>query len=143
MRAISLWQPWCWAILCLGKDVENRTWSTRHRGPLVLHAAQRRPTIAECESFLALAQSCVGTDELSARLFDLPNGHRRPIQALRSLPRGGVVGRVEVVGCTKFAESPWAFSDQYQWLIRNPQRLPFVPVKGQRGFFNVEQNAAA
>ena len=40
MRAPSLTQPWPWIILNLGKDVENRVWSTKHRGPFLLHAAK-------------------------------------------------------------------------------------------------------
>lgn len=47
MKTISLWQPWCFAVTHLGKNIENRVWQTRHRGPLLLHAAKRRPTKAE------------------------------------------------------------------------------------------------
>lgn len=50
MKAISLWQPWAWAVLCLGKDVENRVWRTNHRGPLILHAAQRRAGVGSFTS---------------------------------------------------------------------------------------------
>jgi hypothetical protein len=39
---ISIAQPWAWAI-CQGlKRVENRTWTTRHRGQIVIHAGKRR-----------------------------------------------------------------------------------------------------
>lgn len=47
MRAISLSQPWPWAILHLGKPLDNRSRKDgrmpaicRHRGPLLLHAAK-------------------------------------------------------------------------------------------------------
>lgn len=41
LRAISLWQPWASAIPLGHKSVETRHWSTRHRGELAIHAAQR------------------------------------------------------------------------------------------------------
>lgn len=39
MKAISLTQPMAWAIFN-GKDVENRRWATRYRGPLLIHASR-------------------------------------------------------------------------------------------------------
>jgi len=41
MRALTVRQPWAWAITYGGKDVENRCWSTTHRGLLAIHAASR------------------------------------------------------------------------------------------------------
>lgn len=40
MRALTIRQPWAHAIMTLGKDVENRTWATPHRGLVVVHAGQ-------------------------------------------------------------------------------------------------------
>lgn len=43
MKAISLWQPWA-SLVALGvKTIETRSWSTKYRGPLTIHAAARRP----------------------------------------------------------------------------------------------------
>ena len=41
MKALSVRQPWAWAIIYAGKDVENRTWPTRYRGFVIVHASQR------------------------------------------------------------------------------------------------------
>lgn len=39
MKALTLTQPWA-ALVALGiKRVETRSWSTRYRGPLLIHAA--------------------------------------------------------------------------------------------------------
>jgi hypothetical protein len=38
VKALTLRQPWAWAAIYGGKDVENRRWKTRHRGPLLIHA---------------------------------------------------------------------------------------------------------
>jgi hypothetical protein len=41
VKALTIRQPWAYAILRLGKDVENRSWRTHYRGPLLIHAAAR------------------------------------------------------------------------------------------------------
>lgn len=41
MRAITIRQPHAGDILFNGKDIENRTWRTHHRGPLLVHVAAR------------------------------------------------------------------------------------------------------
>ena len=43
MYALTIHQPWAWAIMAGIKRVENRTWRTSHRGPLVIHAGKHRP----------------------------------------------------------------------------------------------------
>ena len=42
MKAITVRQPWAWAIMHAGKDVENRSRNIAgsYRGPLVIHAAK-------------------------------------------------------------------------------------------------------
>ena len=42
MKALSVCQPWAWAIVHGIKKVENRWRPTRHRGPLVIHASRSR-----------------------------------------------------------------------------------------------------
>jgi hypothetical protein len=40
MKAITVRQPWAELIASGAKRVENRTWRTRYRGPLLIHAAK-------------------------------------------------------------------------------------------------------
>jgi hypothetical protein len=42
MKALSVCQPWAWAIVHGIKTIENRSRPTRHRGPLVIHASKSR-----------------------------------------------------------------------------------------------------
>lgn len=49
MIALSLRQPWATAVLRLNKRIENRRWSTRVRGPFLIHAAKGM-TLAELDS---------------------------------------------------------------------------------------------
>ncbi|MGY4103805.1 ASCH domain-containing protein [Nocardia sp. R16R-3T] len=41
VRAISVRRPWANLIVAGHKTVENRTWTTRHRGAVVIHAGAR------------------------------------------------------------------------------------------------------
>ncbi|MEU0468957.1 ASCH domain-containing protein [Amycolatopsis sp. NPDC006131] len=41
MKAITVRQPWAWAIAKGYKPIENRTWSTDHRGLIAIHAAAK------------------------------------------------------------------------------------------------------
>jgi ASCH domain len=45
MKIISLRQPWASLIVHGFKDVENRTWSTRYRGPLIIDSSLRADNI--------------------------------------------------------------------------------------------------
>jgi hypothetical protein len=38
MKAITVRQPWAWAIINAGKDIENRTWNTNFRGRVAIRA---------------------------------------------------------------------------------------------------------
>lgn len=42
MKVISLWQPWASFIAMGLKTYETRSWSTKYRGGLVIHAAKRK-----------------------------------------------------------------------------------------------------
>lgn len=43
MKGITLWQPWASAIACGVKTHETRSWKTRFRGPIAIHAAKHVP----------------------------------------------------------------------------------------------------
>ena len=54
MKVLSIRQPWAWAIVAGFKPVENRTWKTGYRGPLLIHAGLREDVedIDLCLSFV-------------------------------------------------------------------------------------------
>lgn len=45
MRALTLWQPWAQLVALGVKVIETRSWGTKYRGPLLIHAAARKPTV--------------------------------------------------------------------------------------------------
>jgi hypothetical protein len=44
VRAITVRQPWAWAIAHAGKHVENRSRPVSYRGPLLIHTGQQWST---------------------------------------------------------------------------------------------------
>ena len=41
MKALSIRQPWAELIVAGLKDIENRTWRTDYRGPVLIHAGMK------------------------------------------------------------------------------------------------------
>lgn len=41
IKAITLWEPWATLMAYGLKEIETRSWYTKHRGPLAIHAAKR------------------------------------------------------------------------------------------------------
>ena len=60
LKALSIKQPWCHRILFEGKDVENRSWPTKFRGPVLIHASKSPIGMAECRELGAPLGGIVG-----------------------------------------------------------------------------------
>ena len=41
MKTLTIWQPWASLIIAGIKNFETRGWSTKYRGPLLIHAASQ------------------------------------------------------------------------------------------------------
>ena len=41
MKAITLWQPWASLLACGAKKYETRSWTTKYRGEIAIHAAKK------------------------------------------------------------------------------------------------------
>jgi hypothetical protein len=118
LRALSIRQPWAWLVVNGHKDIENRSWRTNHRGPLLIHASNNR-TLTTPENLAAIKK------KYRVRLandFDL----------------GGIVGMVDVVDCVNTHPSKWKERGTWGWVLKNPRRLPFRECKGFVGFFRLK-----
>lgn len=119
--ALSVRQPWAWAIIYGGKPLENRTkFAIAHMvpmcGPRAIHASKNmsREDYEEARDFMAeIGIIC-------------PPPHE--------LPRGGIIGSVEVIGMVSESDSPWFFGPRALKLA-NPKPCDFIPVVGQLGYF--------
>ena len=120
LPVLSIRQPWAWLIINAGKDIENRDWPTRVRGRILVHASKG-----------------MTKDEYESAYHTMIHVNRSLLlPSFTTLERGGIVGSVEIVDCVRKSGSPWFFG-QYGFVLRNPERLPFYPVRGQLGFFKL------
>ncbi|HEX5119835.1 MAG TPA: ASCH domain-containing protein [Pseudonocardiaceae bacterium] len=98
MKVLSVRQPWAHALLHLGKDPENRSWSTEHRGPVAIHASTRLDP--------------AGARWARTAGFDVD-----------TFPRGVIVGVVDLWDVVRGHRSPWAQLDAFHWRMRDPVAL--------------------
>ena len=128
MKALSIRQPWATLILRGGKDIENRVWRTKQRGTVLIHASKGM-TRDEWEDAMAFARPLLlerhGDD---AELWEAFAFDRQK--------RGGIVGAVDLIDCVYASPSRWYMGDA-GFVLANPRPLPFFPLKGALGFFDV------
>jgi hypothetical protein len=120
--ALSVRQPWAWAIIHAGKDIENRAWTRvpkswrERRGRAAIHAA-RGMTRREYED---------------ARRF--MEGLGVEVPPAHELRRGGIIGSVEIAAIVEQSDSPW-FTGPLGLVLRNPHPCEFLPATGRLGYF--------
>ena len=120
MKALSIRQPWAWAIIHARKDIENRKWNTKYRGSFFVHAAKK----FDRQGYDWLLQN----KEL-LHIASLP----QPTE-FRS---GGLIGTVNIIDCVEDHGSNWFFGP-YGFLLEDPKPIDFIPYKGQLGFFSIK-----
>ena len=105
-------QPWAWAIVHAGKYVENRKWITHLRGTIAIHAS--------------------GNLDKDAKL---PDGVDKP--DIENLPRGAIIGVVDIVDVVEESSSEW-FVGPFGFVLENPRALPEpITCNGALKFWNV------
>lgn len=119
MKALSIRQPWAWLIIHGGKNIENRTWHARFRGRFLVHASQGMTKL----------------EYKSAQWYAAERGVTVP--PFEQLQRGGIIGSVELVDSVGNSNSPWYMGEK-GFVLRSPQPLPFMRLKGRLGFFETE-----
>lgn len=119
--ALSVRQPWAYAVVMGWKPIENRSWRSpnpglKFRGDFAIHASKgmTRREYEDCAEFCA---------ELG---FTVPP----PAELLR----GGIVGVGSVVDIVKESDSPWFFGPR-GLVIADAKPVPFIPSAGALGFF--------
>jgi hypothetical protein len=122
-HALSIRQPWAYAILHLGKNIENRTWPTRFRGRIRIHAPKQF--------------------DQDALIWLQERGY--PITQEAWLT-GGYIGEVTIADCVaredlEFPEghpNPWAFGP-WCFTLKHPVAYDrVIPARGRLGFFPME-----
>jgi hypothetical protein len=114
MKALSIRQPWAHLIVKGIKRVENRDWSTLHRGPLLIHAAQQlwqKDSIEQIERRYRV--------RIPAELFV-----------------GAIIGRVDLVDVVTRSDDPF-FYGPFGFVLANACELQPVSMPGRQKIFDV------
>jgi len=123
MKTITIKQPWAY-LICSGiKDIENRTWNTKFRGKVLIHASAR----------LAVP------DNKIISLFTDEQLNEIELSEVAVIPynTSAIIGSVDIVDCVKNHSSVWAEKDCYNWVLENPVLFenPIENVKGKLSFW--------
>jgi hypothetical protein len=114
LKAITVRQPWAWAIIMGYKDVVNRANRTERRGPLLIHAGLQ----VDPRGFQFLWE--LG---LHKKLPD-------------DLPLEALIGEVRLSDCRRGYNTAWARPGKWQWIFTSPKEFKSpLSCTGSPGFF--------
>lgn len=126
---LSVRQPWAWALLHGGKTIENRSWPTRHRGRIWIHACLREnhDQVQEAVRLVAQGWKC---------------NPRRALEHYREHDRrGAILGSIALTNCRRLDEldsndplrrNLWVGSKPWLWLVEDPVLREPWPTPGRQ-----------
>lgn len=122
---LSVRQPWAWAIVKGHKRIENRAWPTKHRGPLLIHAAKTY------------------SDRSLARFADLG------FELAPGLIQGAIIGSVTLTDCVRPCVArqnpelaPWVEDDDDAWAFLLENAVEFshpILCGGYMGIWHIDR----
>lgn len=127
--ALSVRQPWAWAIIHGGKAIENRT-----RGAIESGGMVPGPVCIHAATGLTEREYRWGAWRLRRHGVEPP--------APAELVRGAIIGTVEVVEIVDASESEW-FGGPCGLVLRDPRPLEPIPAIGRLGYFRWRREGEA
>lgn len=122
MKVLTVRQPWAELLVTGVKDIENRTWRSAYRGPLLIHAAQTVDA---------------GSLEALIELLAKDSAPQAEVDIIAVPRTGQIVGLVEMVDCVTAHRSDW-FEGPYGFVVVDPLRFfPGIPMKGRLGLYDL------
>jgi hypothetical protein len=149
MKAITILQPWAGFIPTGDKTIETRSWETKYRGPIAIHAAKDqdkkheriRHIVDRAEQYgILIPEMHFGAIIAIANLTDclrvvgkvsLTIGNKKRIEAV--LENGMKVTGIEL-------ELGDYTIGRYAWILKDIQAIKPVPARGQQRIWNWEGN---
>lgn len=117
MKTLSIRPPWVWAIVNLYKRIENRSWETSYRGPMLVHSGKQVTT----DDYEAMIRHC-------NRLGVPPPGKK-------DFQTGGIVAKANLVDIVKKSKDPFYAKGCFGWVLEDVEPVDFVPVNGRLGLY--------
>lgn len=123
MSCLSIREPWATLIVLGLKPVENRTWWSNHRGPLLIHASRT----FEKDDWVWIQNA-------------FPIDAVKVMESLKTAKFGSgeIIGSVNMIECVRIHPSPYFFGP-FGFVFENAIRFDqFIPYRGQYGIFEVK-----
>jgi hypothetical protein len=131
-KALSLKQPYAWLIANGYLLVDDRSWGTQYRGPVLIHASQG----------------------VYAEYYDYLRSHTDiPLPSKDKLERGGIVGIANLVLCCQPGNLPGTISREqrahfggvhqqhFGFLFEHATPVALMPCRGKLGMFDIDLDA--
>lgn len=139
MLAVTLYEPWA-SLVALGwKRIETRSWSTKYRGPLAIHASKNGYWVAETGTILKSAGKTPEEIREFRKLAEpWPLGKILAVATLAGCEETQDIVRqglsVQEVALGNYSPGRWG------WKLEDLRRLPNpVACKGALGLWTVPQ----
>ena len=162
MRAITIYQPWASLIAVRAKKYETRSWQTRYRGKIAIHAAKTDKYMRDYDVLSILPEGWAMES----------NPPYPDLMMAKDVPLGAVIATAELIGCwridslgrgalttdyfarlsmcncggdrsitTRVSGYELLFGDfeegRYAWELANVQMLPEpMPCRGRQGLWD-------
>ena len=158
MKAISIKQPWASLIVHGIKDIENRTWATKYRGKVLIHASGTWFKYPENDRTLGNLFTDAQWEKIRENYDKNLYSILEPKAIIDRLPTSAIIGEVEIIDCVINHESIWAEKTEgitditefipksklkpiYNWVLTNPilYEKPILNVKGKLSFWEFEK----
>jgi hypothetical protein len=153
MKTLTIKNPWALLIAAGIKDIENRTWRTKFRGRIYIHAGQS----LACKSFGDLG-SLMTAEQIRGMGLDYLGV--RDVLLKSAFNKSMIIGEVDIIDCVINHPSIWAEQMAYavcqetgihilrkgqqyvwNWVLANPVLYgnPIENVKGKLSFWEYER----
>lgn len=163
MITLSIRNPLSYLVAAGVKRVENRTWTTKYRGRLLIHSSGvKNAWCFEDDDFPPAflmardaGKKCAAMDRLTARLdkfygvntadefFALMADHARLDKLKPFLRCLAIIGEVTLSDIVRDSSDPFAESSYYHWILTEPRLYDYnkviYPIRGKLGLWDFKQ----
>lgn len=164
MKAITVLEPWASLIACGAKKIETRSWETKYRGNIAIHAAKSSKVVDRPQLFGAIPaylklvtpkSSTYLRDDLDlgcviaiadlvdcrqiigtkAETINIENIGDVTLEHSKIILEGNPY-EMEIDGVSEYDLGNYT-PGRYAWILDNVQRVEPIPAKGQQRIWNL------
>jgi hypothetical protein len=151
MKALTILQPWASLIACGAKKIETRSWATKYRGPIAIHAGVL-PVGKTLKKMFPIGSNGweYHPDYMAMQNFTNAVKKAASIDDINVLPLGEIIAIADLVACeimtpeliAMLPEPERSFGHyepgRYMWMLENVVPVGPFRAKGMQRLWNWE-----